>query len=80
MTGLGPRAPADTPESAPSVERGFLARVPMGQWEWSLLTLGVWGRRARATEWQGALALPGTFQAPERVARGQGAGGKERAF
>lgn len=57
-----------------------LAWVSKGQWEWSLLTPGVWGHRAWATEWQGALALPGTFQAPERVARGQGAGGKERAF
>ena len=62
------------PASAPSAEGGFLAGVPRGQWEWSLLATG------HGPEWQGALALPGTFQAPERVARGQGAGGKERAF
>lgn len=80
MTWLGPQAPVDVPESAPSAERGFLAQVPTEQRAWSPLTPGVWGRRAQATEWQGALALPGTFQAPERVARGQGAGGKERAF
>ena len=38
------------------------------------------GATGQGPEWQGALALPGTFQAPEGVARSQGAGGKERAF
>lgn len=68
-----------TPVSALFAEGGLLAGVPRGSGS-RCCGHQEYGAAGPGPEWQGALALAGTFQAPEGVARSQGAGGKERAF
>lgn len=51
--GAGTRSPCRYPGVCSLCRGRILAWVPTGQWEWSLLTPGVWSHRAQATEWQG---------------------------
>lgn len=81
MAGLALRHgdPLQTPQSAPYVEVGFLAGVPRGAVGVVTTDRSMGPHRAWARVAEGP-GSPWHIPAPERVARGQGAGGKERAF